>query len=256
MFVSSEDEAKRGSDEIGSCLIKFLEIQKSQANILHIISDNCRGQGKNWAIVALERSLVRSGKFKAIEHWFPQVGHTRLPCDRDFGRIEKHVKNRNPTVYTPHDWVTVIKESCKNKSFSVVKMKQADFIDLTPLQINIAKKDKDDDGSQFRFSEATAFRFDEGMPSHLKVKYQYTDFEEFRTVNITKKGRAHQESNPFQLLRKYLKPIPICDKKLKDVMSLMPYISDVSKGYFNSLSESKEQSDENEAEVIDIGYIV
>ncbi|XP_047112613.1 uncharacterized protein LOC124789338 [Schistocerca piceifrons] len=256
VIVWSEDEAKCGSDEIGSCLIKFLEIQKSQANILHIISDNYRGQGQNWATVALERSLVRTGKFKAIEHWFPQVGHTRPPCGRDFGRIEKHVKNRNPTVYTTHDWVTVIKELCKNNPITVVKMKQADFIDLTPLEKNIAKKDKHDDGSQFRFSEATAFRFDEGMPSHLKVKYQYTEYEEFRTVNITKKGRAHQKNNPFQLSWKYLKPIPICDKKLKDVMSLMPYIPDVLKGYFNSLSESKEQSDENETDVIDIGYIV
>ena len=75
MFIWSEDEAKRGSDEIGSCLIKFLEIEKPQASILHIISDNCRGQGKNWAIVALERSLVQSKRFKTVEHWFPQVGH-------------------------------------------------------------------------------------------------------------------------------------------------------------------------------------
>ena len=92
-------------------------------------------------------------------------------------------------------------------------MKQADFKDLTSLQLNIAKKEKHDDGSQFRFSEVAAFRFDEGMPLQLKIKYHYTDAEDFRYVNVTRKGLAHQEPNPFQLPRKYLKPIPINEKK-------------------------------------------
>jgi hypothetical protein len=74
-------------------LLKYLELEKPNADNLNIISDNCRGQGKNWAITALERSLVTHNVFKAVENWFPQVGHTRLPCDRDFGRIEKYVRN-------------------------------------------------------------------------------------------------------------------------------------------------------------------
>jgi hypothetical protein len=47
MFVWSEDQAKQGSDEIGSCLLKYLELEKPNADNLNIISDNCRGQGKN-----------------------------------------------------------------------------------------------------------------------------------------------------------------------------------------------------------------
>jgi hypothetical protein len=68
MSVWSEDQAKQGSDEIGSYLLKYLELENPNADNFNIISNNCRGQGKNWAITALKRSLVTHNVFKSVEH--------------------------------------------------------------------------------------------------------------------------------------------------------------------------------------------
>ncbi|XP_049799113.1 uncharacterized protein LOC126234464 [Schistocerca nitens] len=73
MFLCSEKDGGRGSDEVGSCLLKFLEITNPQTKRLHIITDNCKGQAKNWTIISLERSLVAIKRFDC-----PAL----LPCGR------------------------------------------------------------------------------------------------------------------------------------------------------------------------------
>jgi hypothetical protein len=147
MFIWSEDQAKQGSYEIGSCLLKYLGLEKPNAENLNIVSDNYRGQGKNCVLAA----LVTHNVFKSVEHWFPQVGHTRLPCDRDFGCIEKYVRNQKPVVYTTEEWVSLLRETCKTNPFVVTKMKQEDFKDVQSLQVNITKKHKCSDGTPCTF---------------------------------------------------------------------------------------------------------
>jgi len=39
-------------------------------------------------------------------------GHSYLPCDRDFGVIEKQ-KKYHPEIYIPNDWITVILKARK-----------------------------------------------------------------------------------------------------------------------------------------------
>ena len=99
MFLWSENIAKRGACEIASCLLKYLQDNNIEAEELHIMSDNCKGQNKNWFLIALYASLIQSGRFKFIYHHFLVVGHTRLPCDRDFSRIELHALKHYPVVY-------------------------------------------------------------------------------------------------------------------------------------------------------------
>ncbi|XP_049776193.1 uncharacterized protein LOC126164345 [Schistocerca cancellata] len=71
MFLWSEKDGGRGSDEFGSCLLKYLEITSPQTKHLHIIKDNCKGQAKNWTIIALERFLVATKRFDSVQHYFP-----------------------------------------------------------------------------------------------------------------------------------------------------------------------------------------
>ena len=42
-----------------------------------------------------------------VEHKFPMPGHTFLPCDRDFGVIEKK-KRETAAVYNPEGWLTLV----------------------------------------------------------------------------------------------------------------------------------------------------
>lgn len=101
MNMWTEDVAKRGSDEIASCLLKYIKEHPPTPNKhLIVFTDNCGGQNKNWTIMALWLHLVRTKVYKSIEHRFLVAGHTHLPCDRDFAAIEKHKKYLGQ-VYSP-----------------------------------------------------------------------------------------------------------------------------------------------------------
>ncbi|KAK4887836.1 hypothetical protein RN001_004107 [Aquatica leii] len=61
MNMWTEDVAKRGSDEIASCLLKFIkEHFPTPSKNLLVFTDNCGGQNKNWTIMTLWFHLVRS----------------------------------------------------------------------------------------------------------------------------------------------------------------------------------------------------
>lgn len=101
MNMWTEDVAKRGSDEIASCLLKYIKEHPPTPNKhLIVFTDNCGGQNKDWTIMALWLHLVRTKVYKSIEHRFLVAGHTHLPCDRDFAAIEKHKKYLGQ-VYSP-----------------------------------------------------------------------------------------------------------------------------------------------------------
>ncbi|XP_049774947.1 uncharacterized protein LOC126162462 [Schistocerca cancellata] len=157
---------------ISSCLLKYLEITNPQTKHLHIITDNCKGQAKNWTIIALERSLVATKRFDSVQHYFPEVDHTMLPCDRDFGRTERYARNRRPIVYTPDEWAEVIK-SASPKHFIVTKMEREDFRSLESLKTLISKHTEPTSGDPHHFSEATQFKFESEDPFKLSVKHYY-----------------------------------------------------------------------------------
>ena len=53
--------------------------------------------------------------FMTVEHKFPLPGHTFLPCDRDFGVIEKK-KRKTVAVYNPEGWFTLVEKARVKKS--------------------------------------------------------------------------------------------------------------------------------------------
>ncbi|KAG8305665.1 hypothetical protein J6590_065586 [Homalodisca vitripennis] len=62
--------------------------------------------------ICLYQHLVQNGTFKLIDHKFPEVGHTYLDSDRDFGIIEKNLR-KHETIFTPEEYRNVIAKSNK-----------------------------------------------------------------------------------------------------------------------------------------------
>ena len=44
-----------------------------------------------------------------------------LPCDRDFGNIEKHIRSHVQAVYTRDQWAEEIIKSRRSKPFTITK---------------------------------------------------------------------------------------------------------------------------------------
>ncbi|CAH1634669.1 unnamed protein product [Spodoptera littoralis] len=85
-----EGEAGRGSQEVGSCLIKHItERLKDGVEILFLWSDSCGGQNRNIKLTLMLKALLNDHPtLKEIHHRFLESGHSFLPNDTDFGRIE------------------------------------------------------------------------------------------------------------------------------------------------------------------------
>lgn len=236
MFLWTEDTAKRGSDEITSCLIKYLELVKPKSKALHIISDNCRGQNKNWTFVALYNSLVQQGCFNEIFHHFPVVGHTYLPCDRDFGRIESFTR-KHPNIYNPDDWEEKIKESNKGKPFKVTRMQSEDFKDVSSLVHHITKRTVTVDKKPLQFSKASVMRCTSEHPGSLFVASSYSFCAaNYFEASLKKQGRPSVDShNVFTLARKYKNKLSIPKKKYDDIVSLMEWVPPAYQRFYNDL---------------------
>ena len=89
MYVWDESTAKRGSNEVASCLLHYITNNLSEdVDTLHLFLDGCGGQSKNYTIFWFLYSLVKLQYLKRIVHCYPILGHSFLPCDRDFALVE------------------------------------------------------------------------------------------------------------------------------------------------------------------------
>ena len=119
MYCWPEVLAKRGSDEVISCLQHFLSKIPATVNTLFLYSDGCPGQNKNTYVMSYLFSLVSTGRFLRITHTFPVRGHSFLPNDRDFGRTEIK-KHQHERIFTCDQWMDLIKSARVRKPFQVV----------------------------------------------------------------------------------------------------------------------------------------
>ena len=51
-------------------------------------------------MITLFQLLLVSRRFKVIDHKFPEVGHTYMDSDRDFGLIGSQVRKTRKGTYT------------------------------------------------------------------------------------------------------------------------------------------------------------
>ena len=89
-----EQEMGRGSNQVASALKDFLDRLLANApGIKKVVlySDSCIGQNKNFAVLGLLNMLATEHAIE-IEHVFPVRGHSYMPADRAFGRVEKKLR--------------------------------------------------------------------------------------------------------------------------------------------------------------------
>lgn len=103
-----ENQAGRGATETSSALLDFLKNTNFSPNInrLRLFADGCGGQNKNSYIIHM--LMLWLYKFapdtiQKIELIFPVRGHSYLPADRIFGRVEKNLR-RYSVIKTPEQY--------------------------------------------------------------------------------------------------------------------------------------------------------
>lgn len=118
-YVWTEDLAGRGAIQIGSALIHHLQsLDYEGVNLIRLFCDGCGGQNKNSHII---HTLMYWLKHQSPDNvaeiliTFPVRGHSFLPADRSFGRVEKILK-KNPIITSKEKYIEIYSEVGSVKS--------------------------------------------------------------------------------------------------------------------------------------------
>lgn len=110
-YLWTEDSFRKGSNEIASALYHRLQnTDLADVHCIRLFADGCGGQNKNKNVVGmlckwLAQDAPRS--LKTVLLVFPIVGHSFIPPDRVFGKIERALK-KIPEIVDPMEYESVI----------------------------------------------------------------------------------------------------------------------------------------------------
>lgn len=251
LYVWNEAIAKRGSSEIGSCLLHYVQHYiPDNVEILVIFSDNCGGQNKNLNISLLLLRLIHSGRFSLIRHYFLVPGHSVMDCDRDFGNLETHFRGRQ--IYTTEQYVELMREARvdEDKKFCVVEMKRDNFFDLQPLQSLCTKGQV----SKAGYKNGRMFKYAADFKQGMKVWQTYNDdFVSPIPVQLQKGRSTVYDPSSFDLTTvdlplKYPEGVRLKKEKLADLKYLLSYIPLGHKSWYEELFQAQGVADAPAAE--------
>lgn len=107
-YIWTEDQSGRGATEIGSALLDYLKSLDLTGIIeIRLFCDGCGGQNKNSHIIhMLMFWLLKYSPDNLIGLiiTYPVRGHSFLPTDRVFGRMEK-IFRKTPTIVSKEEYV-------------------------------------------------------------------------------------------------------------------------------------------------------
>ena len=110
-YVWDECNENRGANEIGSCVLHYIEnLTNTPCKDIIFWSDNCAGQNKNKFMIALYLYAVQKYYLDSIAHKFLIKEHTQNEGDSAHSLVERQIKRllRSGSIYVPVTLVTAI----------------------------------------------------------------------------------------------------------------------------------------------------
>lgn len=234
-YIWIEGEAGRGAQEVGSCLIKYIKTKLNpKVQNLVLWSDCCGGQNRNIKIVLMLKAILSSHQtLKTITLKYLESGHTFLPNDTDFSKIEAQLKYHE-RIYTADEYMAVIKKSKKKNPLQVQRMEKKDFFSTKKIEKNIVNRKVflDKTKANWLQTKEILLKKDEKFVIFMKTQNE----EQFKELNLEKKIRGKSlevSENDFTLLWPNGKDIP--QAKLDDLKSIFDYIPKDCLDFYKSL---------------------
>lgn len=237
LYTWLETDSGRGPNEVCSAIFDFLErLENRLKNMteppttLNLYS----AQNKNQFVIALLLYYINCTEtvFTKINHIFPVRGHSYMPPDQVFGRIEKCLRKKE-NIISPTEYYNVF------KNFAQVYIVNRDFYiyDFKTLLKNIIKP------NQFKTTEQKVFSYSKGSKTlGISQTYDGTPIQ----ISILKRNVNLTVLNNKEKLPKlnHVKPL-----KQKDVQNLMRFfnVPDDAKEFYHDIFQPNELStNENE----------
>ncbi|KAL0821958.1 hypothetical protein ABMA28_005346 [Loxostege sticticalis] len=241
-----EGEAGRGAQEVGSCLIKHItERLDSNVKCLILWSDSCGGQNRNIKLILMLKAMLNEHPtLDQINLKFLESGHSFLPNDTDFGKIECALK-RQQRLYTPDDYIQVMKTCKKTNPMQVHRMHNENFLSSLKLEKNIVNRKKTIDGEKVSWlhTKEIMIKKDEMFKIYMKSNLN----GDFKIVDLKKNVRGRQ----YFITKAEMKPLwptgkPVPDAKLRDLKSMLHLIPQDSHDFYVKLVGNDDIEDDLE----------
>jgi len=136
MHLWSEYTARRGSNEVASCIYNFVHteyqiLQPGEGRTLVLWADRCCGQNNNLMMIEMLMKHQREQYFTIVEQKFFTTGHSFNDCDRNFASMEKVLKKH--TLIVPENTNFIIAKARVNNPFTFKWMQREIFLNFKPL---------------------------------------------------------------------------------------------------------------------------
>ena len=247
--IWTENEGRRGVNEVGSSLLNFFDVAGVCGSDRHLIawSDSCSGQNKNFGLICFWQYIILSKRFSSIQHKFPEPGHSFLDSDRDFAKVEVAVKKRE-CVYTVDEYQEIMSHSQSKVTVTRVGDKMVDISSL-PSLLGLKKKTVNTLGEKIalrdsvRWIRVTDF-------GQYEYKHSLCDEEPWKMVVLMDSDSSLPAVRELRLQQKQL---PINPAKLRDVQKQLKYVPSQYQALYLSLSpdmtSSVPEDEETEGQV-------
>ena len=239
--IWNERVGKRGSNEIGSCIYKYVisQVEKGK-RIFSFYSDACGGQNRNTHITALMWWLRCKYNLKEIKQTFFVSGHSQSEVDGIHSRVED--SSRLIDVYTTAQWAAIIRSARqKPPVFQVNEFGLSDIKDIKAITEQIFNLYIDTEKNTINYLKIKRIRITEEKEHIIEMSYDYDENSWFE-LNIQKKKRKVVRVKNAKDID--LHPVrdqfyEIDDNKLKDLDELCKkgLIPQVHHSFFNSLHD-------------------
>jgi len=224
----TEDEAKRGSEEVGSGLLAFLEAASVCGGRLILWSDGCGGHNKNFYILCLWQYLIAKKSFESIHHKFPETGHSYLDSDRDFAKIEKEIRCHQ-NIYSVDEYQNIM---VKSQSKANVQRLSNKFVELKKLpQLHgLVNRSVQRNGRKVYFRDIRWICVDSF--GTYKFKLSHRDEEPWETVNILKGSATPLDVSDVQIPLRLSRKSTVNPAKVQDIKKQLPFIPSIHRHYY------------------------
>lgn len=252
-YCWTEINGKKGSCEIGTCLLKYIRTLPPEIKHLSLFCDTCGGQNRNQQIAALLLYVVQNSHLEIVEQKFLESGHTFMEVDSMHSAIERQKKFLS--VYCVNDWMNIFKlarsQRGRNKNkppYEVEEIKFDQILDLKQLATHLLKnKTLDENGQKINWLKVKNFRFMKAKPNYFQYRYDYSSEYVGIQISATRRGRRPVQDQPFQdgLPKLYQEQLKISNAKKEDLLAMCNkgVIPEIFHQFFQNIRSDKKVTD-------------
>lgn len=231
MYVWEEFVAKRGPEEIASCLFEHIAAIQTTTKKL-IIHSNATSLYRNTKMIMFLVQIMKERReLQTIEQRFFFPGHDTNDCSCCIDKIEKKIR-ATERVFTPNDYITIMSSTKKTDPiYTVVQMASHDFyaIELLPNSTT----------NQIDWTDVKSVVYNRNEPMLLRLNYFSCDSEEILTFD----EKSWNEFHKTELVISNMNGIAISKQKYDDlVLKTLKYIPSEYHAYYTSIKFDEAQN--------------